>query len=635
LATAKAPVLLNAAPLFEARLTDTDGPVARIAARYEAYRMDTGARVWTGVTGFVPNGARVQLRMDPTKVANEVTYRVRVRAEDGHLASAWSAYCYFTTDLQAPYWNKVESPDYPEYDPSFEYGIYDGRWGWDKTFGQPGQAGTFRIYNRDAVEFRYWLSSERTWRVAPATGDNRMAVVTVTPTLPGMNTLNVAGVDAVGNVQQSPTTFRFRVGRIPGPGHEWRFDETAGAVAAASVGAKNLALHGEPGWDANGRLDGALRLGTDDSARSGSVIDTSKSFSVAAWVRVEDASDQGRMISQLNSSGYGFALSYAKNRWTFGRNSSGGARAVQGTTDVLPGYWTHVLAVYDASTRRQELYVNGLSQGLVTGVAGGVSSGNLVVGGPVAAGVDNLQIWSRVVAADEVVPLYDLRDAAQLPRGELLAHWKFEGDASTRGADSSGHDERLSFGPGVAWGEDPRRGGFLRLNATGGNGYAISESAMFDGTTSFTVTAWVRPSANASGAIAGKGGTAPPSFEQLPNLELTGERIPDAERFFWAFRHGSPTSANANRARPVDGGWQHVAAVWDNARRQVRIYVGGLWGPHGGLRSSWHSPEPLVLGKVLAGSSYKNPFVGDIDDVRVYAGALDQPAIQRVMAATD
>jgi hypothetical protein len=292
-----------------------------------------------------------------------------------------------------------------------------------------------------------------------------------------------------------------------------------------------------------------------------------------------------------------------------------------------------VLAVYDASTRRQELYVNGLSQGLVTGVAGGVSSGNLVVGGPVAAGVDNLQIWSRVVAADEVVPLYDLRDAAQLPRGELLAQWRFEGAASTRGEDSRGHDEQLSFGPGVAFGEDPAHGGILRLNATGGNGYATSESAMFDGTTSFTVMAWVRPVADVPRVIIGKDGTAPPPFAQLPNVELSVARPPDWDRFRWEFGH-SPGAVAAARRSPAPVEWEQVAAVWDSARRELKLYLGGTLASEEGLRSSWHSPEPLVLGKVLPGSSVKAPFVGDVDDVRVYAGALDQPAIQRVLAAT-
>jgi hypothetical protein len=632
---ASTPLLINAAPQFEARLTDTDGPTASIAARWEAFRTDTGARVWTGVTGFVDNGATVRLRMDPTKVAHGLTYRFRARAEDGSLASAWSGSCYFKIDLRAPGSIKIESSDYPEYDPGGSEVLWlSGINGWDRAFGKPGQAGAFRITSADAVEYHYWVTGDPRAQVVRATGPKREATVTVAPRSHGLNRFSVRGVDAAGNLSRTPVERIFRVGGAPGPVGEWRFDETTGTVAVASVGTKNLALQGTREWDKPGRLDGALRLDSTAKARTGAVVDTAKSFSVSAWVRLDRPTDNGRVVSQLNASGHGFALSWADNRWTFGRNSSTGGRAVQSIGTHAPRYWTHVVGVYDAATGQQKLYVDSDLAGQTSGAPGGGASGELVVGGSVAAGVDHLQIWPRALGPDEINPLYDLRDADQEPHAGLLARWQFEGGAAAGGADSSGNDQPLSFGPDVAWGDDPLRGGYLRLNATGGNGFAQTSGPLFDGTKSFTIMAWVRPADRASGTIVGQGGTPPAGQPQTPNIEV-GLREISSIRSSWTFDRSGTGGDDLTTKLTEWGKWELVAATYDRARDEMSIYVGGgLPRATVDPLSVWHSDRPLVLGKILAGSTLRKVFVGDIDDVRIYRGVLSHAQIQQIREAT-
>ncbi|MEW1843026.1 LamG-like jellyroll fold domain-containing protein [Nonomuraea angiospora] len=121
-------------------------------------------------------------------------------------------------------------------------------------------------------------------------------------------------------------------------------------------------------WDGGGAS--LLLNGQSDSTgtTSGPVVDTSQSFSVAAWVKLTSTGAVYTVAGQDGTNVSGFFLQYHKtlNRWVFNRYATdgvgtGGALAQSTATPQL-NTWTHLTGVYDRATQSLRLYVNGVLQ---------------------------------------------------------------------------------------------------------------------------------------------------------------------------------------------------------------------------------------------------------------------------------
>ena len=77
----------------------------------------------------------------------------------------------------------------------------------------------------------------------------------------------------------------------------WKFEDGAGTRAADSIGEGHLCAVGEPGWTHAGRFGGAVALdgATQWLGAPSPVIRTDRSFSVAAWVRLDRATLKGEL----------------------------------------------------------------------------------------------------------------------------------------------------------------------------------------------------------------------------------------------------------------------------------------------------------------------------------------------------
>ncbi|MFE9606843.1 LamG domain-containing protein, partial [Streptomyces hokutonensis] len=112
---------------------------------------------------------------------------------------------------------------------------------------------------------------------------------------------------------------------------------------------------------------------TGYAATSGPAVDTSKSFTVSAWVNPAALTANSTFVSQSDSAGNanGLQLYYssAKQAWAFSRHNddttSTSFTAVYGGTPTI-GQWAHLVGVYDASTNQLTLYVNGRQSGTKT-----------------------------------------------------------------------------------------------------------------------------------------------------------------------------------------------------------------------------------------------------------------------------
>jgi hypothetical protein len=204
------------------------------------------------------------------------------------------------------------------------------------------------------------------------------------------------------------------------PGAYWAFSEGSGTVAADSSGNVNsLSLQGTAGWTTRSFGNNALNLNgasTNFAANTGyPVVNTSESFSVAAWVKFNNTGGYQTItaIDGTNVSPF-FLGTNAANRFRFGQvsadSTSGTFVTASGTTTLATGTWYHVVGVYNKQTTTLTLYVNGLSEGTATATTSWQANGATAVGrsrwgsvnaDPVNGAIDDVRYYGRVLTAGE------------------------------------------------------------------------------------------------------------------------------------------------------------------------------------------------------------------------------------------
>jgi Concanavalin A-like lectin/glucanases superfamily len=147
----------------------------------------------------------------------------------------------------------------------------------------------------------------------------------------------------------------------------WHLDEATGAVATDSAaGARPATLHGGAAFTPNGRVNGGLALdgSTGYAATASYVVQKDKSFTVAAWARLNAADRSATVVSQDGSSTRGLVLRYEPDQffgghWVF--RISGSSMTDQNGPTLFanePTAWTHLAASYDGFTHELKLRVH-------------------------------------------------------------------------------------------------------------------------------------------------------------------------------------------------------------------------------------------------------------------------------------
>jgi hypothetical protein len=148
---------------------------------------------------------------------------------------------------------------------------------------------------------------------------------------------------------------------------EWNLDEGTGTVAADTSGlAGTGTLVGGAAW-ATGYGDGSAVSfdGVSGAVETdGPVLLTDESFTVSAWARLDDLSENHAIVSQDGEVTSPFRLDYDPNSaaWCFRRFDADQAgpsptKACGGSPQV--GQWNHLVGVYDAAALELRLYVGG------------------------------------------------------------------------------------------------------------------------------------------------------------------------------------------------------------------------------------------------------------------------------------
>ncbi|MEV6606904.1 LamG-like jellyroll fold domain-containing protein [Kutzneria sp. NPDC051319] len=179
-----------------------------------------------------------------------------------------------------------------------------------------------------------------------------------------------------------------------GPAARWRMLDGSGtSLADASGGNHPVTLTGAGAAWAPATDDApALRFAGPSGygATAGPVLDTTQSFTVSGWAKINDLDGYYAVVGQNGTHTSAFEIRYSPDvkAWIFGMPSTDATGdhyqwAFASNTVSQANMWTHVAGVYDAQTHQVSLYVNGvlMGQNSVTSVI--PAPGPLVVGATV------------------------------------------------------------------------------------------------------------------------------------------------------------------------------------------------------------------------------------------------------------
>ena len=274
-------------------------------------------------------------------------------------------------------------------------------------------------------------------------------------------------------------------------------------------------------------------------------------------------------------------------------------------------------------------------------VVGGRGAKQMCIGGngdnrPICCCTDEFRIWNRALSADEVRAEFErvTPDSGK----SLLARWQMDSidvDGENRYVrDSSELGTDLHVGPGVTTVVDGLKGAVLRTDGTKSTWAEAAVPARF---ADYTLTAWINQSSDSIYDNIGKIGMN----NGGPRYFLGGG---DALIFPAVLNLGAAV-LGSNTLYPVLAAkdhWSHftmrVKNVWDSGRNKfVRTYSLFMNGVQTvGLESennsiTWQEgASSIYMFNLSTASNLDRPFEGRTADVRLYARALDDTAIQEI-----
>ncbi len=265
----------------------------------------------------------------------------------------------------------------------------------------------------------------------------------------------------------------------------------------------------------------------------------------------------------------------------------------------------------------------------------GPTSANVPVASPTVTmpmnhlGTNVFRVWSYD-AAGNISPREELlvlvsSGAQPAP----INWWKLDEGAGTAAANAIGAGSGLTLAGGAAWTGGPFQEFDITDLAVRCNGTtaaaASAASNLLPTDQNFTVTAWVRLPTSTTGQVAVSADGVSTSAFTL-GLVPASDGLPTS----YAVTLANPTGGASAVARwaesPLFGEWVHLAAVYEAGTHVMTFYVGGL-----AVRSVSTSFSPalttglLRLGRVQSAGSM---WSGDVDDVRIFTGALNATQVQ-------
>lgn len=341
------------------------------------------------------------------------------------------------------------------------------------------------------------------------------------------------------------------------------------------------------------------------------------SFTLSAWIK-PDTTSQGVILSKVSPNRDFVLDAVAGDSGYLNAQFAHGATYYHGwaTSPKVPTTsWTHVAAVWNGAS--WQLFINGALAGQAS--TGGQSPlwtgtdmeiGALLSGGLLGftGSIDEVRIYNTALSASEI---------SRVMGQNLVAYYPFNGSTN----DLSGHSLN-GVNQGATLTSDRSGNSNAAYHFNGSSSINIPATAAFNGMSSFTLAAWIKPDNTNQGVIVSK---------VSPNRDFVLDVVPGDSGYLNAqfahnatYFHGWATSPKV----PTNS-WTHVASVWDGASWQLFIN-GSLAGQAstGGQSPLWTGTD-MEIGALLSGGLLG--FTGSIDEVQVYNTSLTQEEITELM----
>ncbi|MGW5771350.1 LamG domain-containing protein [Streptomyces longwoodensis] len=574
------------------------------------------------------------------------------RAYDGDGYGPWSSEgdtpqrCEFMYDKTWPGKPLVLSKQYPS-DTVYHDGV--GTYGTFTFSPNPNDS----IPDTDVVKYTYSFDGAAPLPLNPSTGGGSVSLQWM-PTRAGRHVLEVVAIDKANHASSTPYDFLVSEGKPVVA--QWNLADQAGDTEAHDESGEFSATAGPSvafGVDGpGGKVDKAARFdGSSDSYLDASetVLDTSKSFSVSAWVRPTALDKDMTIVSQDGTGEPGFTLGYdaGAQTWKFAVpvndvDSLGEWKAVSTGVSVVKDQWVLLTGVYDAQKTggpQLQLYINKDLKGSAARRSAWKSYGPLQIGRTTAKSgyrdhftgdLAEVRVFDRVLPPTQVAELMTVKP-------QRKGYWQLDSASSGSSAETGGGQALTLAGNAAIYRPaDPLFDtaalvGDGNLVLDGDGDYASTASAPVTGNTSFTVSARAQ--------LTSLDPEKSQTVLSLPGANANRIQVRyQAATQQWELAVAKTDTAGAQVVTFTDdqelpdtgGSGQHLAVVYDAFANSVRLYVEGqlVAGAYGKDDTLWSATGGLQVGRSLRGGS--EYFAGAIDEVRVYSGAADQIAVQQM-----
>ncbi|MEU5784694.1 LamG domain-containing protein [Micromonospora lupini] len=565
-------------------------------------------------------------------------YAFRARSTDPapyDKTSAFSGWCEFTVDTKVPPVSVSLTSSNPN--------------------PLPGTVATFSIGSSDTTvtKFRYGWTAPTTevaaakW-CAPSGGSTvcgMSAQVSLVVPKYGLNTLQVSAVDGTGNIGRASAEF---TASRPSPAvARWGLEAYPGVTQAQALADGQPALGGDTPlsassvlWSSDARIVGGQTVsfnGWLSYLSANTVVNTTKSYSVASWVKLPSVPTQNMAIAtQSGACDFGFFFGIVQvagaPRWNVtmrnGDCTGSPYTVLQAPTNITGAdvnRWRHVAFSYDEAARTLTLFVDGVAVASTPWTSAWNATGRFQVGRNYAQNTqvaDNyfkgsladVQVFDRVLVGQDFTgqlaeePSSGGVDEPGMLRPTLVGDWDFNGavpcyvqstDPDLCNAPEAGQfGRRLGLTLGTDVGSDSRS--FVRFNSQGledpnqvtteyghsmtnvGGAWQDTRVAKMDD--SFSVSVWLRPESLGIRTAVAQIGANNSAFY----LGQRTKTVNGVAGNWWSFSlfglDTSPQNGNVldimmtsrqMNAEDDLSTWTHLVGVYDLGRREARLYVNG------------------------------------------------------------
>lgn len=680
------PRINDPAPWLAAWIDDPDqrfesGTKLRAQFQWAIGSGELGGFITTPFAGIGESGREFRVDMDSNPIPEGRTLGWRVRGGDESGAvGPFSQWCYINVDTTNPASPAASSQEYPD----------------DETeHGGVGSPGTFTLTARsgDTTRFHYGFNDNTCAQTVAADSLGGQATIRHVPIREGINQLYAFAEDQAGNAsQECLVVHNFLVAPPADPIAHFTFNDGEGTSAADSAESGRSAAFssgvtwtrgrighvpstgGVPRFDgAAGHFSGADGVG---ASTTGPVVDTSKAFSVGAWVRLGQKGRNYTAVGEDADPNSGFYLGYRESTggWAFvmpdtNAGATGWAQA-DSTNPARTGVWTHLMGTFDPVAKRVTLYVNGVKQGTDTNdklgqwsAGGGLQIGRAKYGGGYVdewpGDIDDVRVYDRVISDQPTV--FDETTSEGVPESrelwrlvtrpyQLQAHYPLHNPdftplTGTEAPDVSdnGLTATLHGDPAQVWTQEASGNQTPGGHFNGTTDYVDTAGPAIRTDQPYTVTAWVR---------LGDPSSHPDPDRWVSALTQSGERNSgfylqfapkvadpvDAPRY-WAMvtrltdtDHAVTPRAFSDSTAEI-GVWTHLTGSYDPIDRRLTIWVNGVRQGSRILDEplSWNAAGPVQIARMKINGLQDKYWPGDIDDVHLYQGVLSDLGVASTM----